>query len=109
MRIFFLRICYSIVCLLLFIQFANAQASEKIHHFEYFFDTDPGFGNATQITVPTPSVTVTSLNFTPSISALSNGLHTLNVRAVDSLYRRSITRSQMFYKDILEQIYSIYH
>ena len=101
MKILFLRICYSIVYVFLFIQFANAQASEKIHHFEYFFDSDPGFGNAAQITVPTPSVTVSNLNFTPSIAALANGLHTLNVRAVDSLYRRSFTRSQMFYKEAL--------
>ena len=83
------------------INVAFSQASEKIHHFEYFFDTDPGFGNATQVTVPTPAVTVTNLNFAPNISVLSSGLHTLNVRAVDSLYRRSITKTQLFYKETL--------
>ena len=80
---------------------SNAQATEKIHHLEYFFDTDPGFGNATQVIVSTPAVTITNLNFTSNIAALSTGLHTLNVRAVDSLYRRSLTKTQLFYKETL--------
>ena len=93
----------SVICILLFISLSVtnsfAQANEKIHHLEYFFDTDPGFGLATQVTVATPSVNVSNLNFTPNISALQKGLHTLHVRAVDSLYRRSITTSQLFYKE----------
>ncbi len=89
------------MCFSLSMNVANAQATEKIHHLEYFFDTDPGFGNAIQVTVPTPAVTITNLNFTPNISTLSTGLHMLNVRAVDSLYRRSLTKTQLFYKETL--------
>jgi len=93
----------SFICILLFISLsvnnAFAQANEKIHHLEYFFDTDPGFGLATQVTVATPAVNISNLNFTPNITSLPKGLHTLYVRAVDSLYRRSITSSQLFYKE----------
>jgi len=93
----------SFICILLFISLSVnntfAQANEKIHHLEYFFDTDPGFGLATQVTVATPAVNISNLNFTPNITSLPKGLHTLYVRAVDSLYRRSITSSQLFYKE----------
>ncbi len=102
MKKIFLQITVcTVVCFCLSINVAQAQASEKIHHLEYFFDTDPGFGNAIQVKVPIPSVTISNLNFTPNISALSTGLHMLNVRAVDSLYRRSLTNSQLFYKETL--------
>ena len=37
-----------------------AQATEKIHRIEYFFDTDPGFGNATTVNVIPAATTITN-------------------------------------------------
>ncbi len=77
----------------------HAQASEKIHTIEYFFNTDPGFGNGTAVTVTPAATTVPSLSFSPDISALPRGLHILYVRSVDSVYRRSQTVPRLFFKE----------
>ena len=77
----------------------TAQVSEKIHTIEYFFDTDPGFGNGSTITVTPAATVVSSLSFTPNISALSNGLHVLYVRTIDSNYRKSLSIPRLFYKE----------
>lgn len=58
--------------------------SQSFSSAEYFFDTDPGFGNGTPLTgVPSGS----SVNFNKNIvipSSLSPGVHTLYVRARNS-------------------------
>ena len=64
---------------------------------EYFFDTDPGFGSATNIPV-TAGANIT-FSFNGSINALSDGLHRLFVRVWDETAARwSITNTQIFYK-----------
>ncbi len=77
----------------------RAQASEKIFKFEYFFDSDPGFGNGSTVAVTPPASVVSSLTFTPDISLLSSGLHILYVRTVDSLYRSSQSIPRLFFKE----------
>ena len=49
---------------------------------EYFFDTDPGFGNGTSIGI-TPSTDISNLAFTANTSSLTNGNHTLFIRSLD--------------------------
>ena len=71
-----------------------AQATEKIHRIEYFFDTDPGFGNATTVNVIPAATTITNFNFTPNLSSLTRGLHRLYVRTLDSAYRWSNTTTK---------------
>lgn len=75
---------------------------------EYFFDTDPGKGNGTNIPI---TATLDSINFSASISTtgLTQGLHFLFVRTRDekgvwSLYqpreffvRQSITQAEYFF------------
>jgi len=65
---------------------------------EYFFDTDPGFGNATAVAI-TPGVNKI-LNFNVSIFALSRGFHQLFVRVKDSLNNWSLTAMRTFYKEL---------
>lgn len=77
----------------------SAQASEKIHSIEYFFDADPGFGNGSVVTVAPAAPVVNALSFSPDISSLSRGLHVLYVRSVDSLYRTSQTVPRLFFKE----------
>ncbi len=64
---------------------------------EYFFDIDPGFGNANNIPV-TSGVDVQNLNFNADLSALSQGVHTLYMRSKDANGNWSITNKQILYK-----------
>ena len=91
---------YFAVILLLFVGFTQAQTT-KIHHLEYFFDTDPGFGNATSLLVSPAVVNVNNYSFDPNISTLSRGLHSLFIRAVDSGYRWSQTLPKLFFKETI--------
>lgn len=65
---------------------------------EYFLNTDPGFGNATQITV-SPAPDITNISFTTSIQPLQNGFHHLYVRVKDSNGKWSLTNVKPFYKE----------
>ena len=98
-RIILLILCCLSACMLH--QEAAAQATEKIHHFEYFFDADPGVGNATSVAVTTPATNLSNFNFAPSIATLGTGLHHLYVRAVDSSYRWSLSAATLFYKEAI--------
>jgi hypothetical protein len=60
----------------------NFVHATEIVQIEYFFDKDPGFGNATPVTVtPDQQITVTT---NANLSNLPTGLHRLYVRAKDS-------------------------
>lgn len=74
----------------------TSATSAKINKAEYFIDTDPGFGKATQIPVSTPSKLL-SLSFNPNITGLSQGFHMLVVRARDEMKHWSNSRQQVFY------------
>jgi hypothetical protein len=54
----------------------------NITYAEYFIDTDPGFGNASPITL-TPGVDISNLVFNVNTTGLSNGQHKLYVRSYD--------------------------
>src|SRR5690606_31995722 len=69
---------------------SNPAQVSKITKAEYFFDTDPGFGNGINIPL-TPGIDISALSFNADISALSNGVHTLFVRSCDSLGQWSTT------------------
>ncbi len=49
---------------------------------EYFFDTDPGFGNGTAINI-TPGVDISNITFSADVSALNDSTHTLFIRSLD--------------------------
>ncbi len=63
---------------------------------EYFIDTDPGYGNGTEITVPADSLIVHSFNV-PLLS-ISSGVHVLYLRCRDDNGRWSITETMPFYR-----------
>jgi RHS repeat-associated protein len=93
------------ICLLIFIGLffiVNPIFSQNIVQAEYFVNTDPGYGNGTQISL-SPSQNITNLNFEVNISSLSIGFNNLYVRVKDDSARWSITNVKSFYK---EQIYS---
>ncbi|HLP20380.1 MAG TPA: hypothetical protein VK174_08765, partial [Chitinophagales bacterium] len=87
-------VCFSF--LLLLMQSALAQNITRI---EYFYDTDPGFGLGTPVSI-TPAANISSLGFTASITALSPGFHTLYVRSRDANNKWSLTARHSFVKYI---------
>lgn len=69
-------------------------APGNITYAEYFFDTDPGFGNGQLIAI-TPGVDLSNVAFTADVTALGNGNHQLFIRSLDDW---SITNYQTFLK-----------
>ena len=61
----------------------GAVHSQQLNQAEYFFDTDPGLGNATALTVGAASDSLI-LNQSVSTVGLSAGFHTLFVRFRDT-------------------------
>ncbi len=79
--------------------FVKANAASNANKFEYFIDTDPGFGSATDVTV-TPGNNIGNLAIPVDISALSKGFHTIYLRSKDDAGGWSLTNRWMFVKDI---------
>lgn len=74
----------------------KAQALQPIISGEYFLDADPGFGNATSITVNS-STTVDLNTITISFANLSEGIHYIYVRFKDNLNRWGLPIRKPFY------------
>ena len=77
---------------------ANSQASPKpnIVRGEYFFDTDPGFGNGTPISII--SGKVVDIADTLDLAGLPGGSHTLHIRAQDETGAWSVTQVKTILK-----------
>lgn len=67
----------------------------KISNIEYFFDTDPGVGNATNVSVSSTSTLNQNVNV--SINSLSSGIHILHVRSKNEANQWSLYGRQPFY------------
>ena len=70
-------------------------AASPLNAAEYFFDTDPGVGNATALSV-TGTDSILFAGLIPSAS-LGTGFHFLNVRARSTNNKWSIVERRMFY------------
>jgi len=68
--------------------FANAQITQM----EYFIDTDPGFGSA--IAIPITPGNEVNTTFSPNVSGLAQGFHTLGLRTKLASGTWSATRTQ---------------
>jgi len=80
------------VFFLLFTSFASAQVLTRA---EYFFDTDPGKGNGTSLSI-TQAASVTE-TFSINVNSLSVGIHTFNIRFVDSNGHWSLFSQRTFF------------
>jgi hypothetical protein len=74
----------------------NAYA-QNIGKLEYFIDTDPGYGNATNVAI-TASPALTDFKFNVPLSSVGNGFHTLYVRTQNSTGKWSVLQSSPFVK-----------
>ncbi|MBK8685499.1 MAG: hypothetical protein IPN26_11145 [Bacteroidetes bacterium] len=65
---------------------------------EYFFDSDPGFGNGTSAAI-TPGSNIANLNINADMSALQTGLHHLFIRSQNAHGQWSITNARLIWKE----------
>ncbi|MBX2896894.1 MAG: T9SS type A sorting domain-containing protein [Cyclobacteriaceae bacterium] len=85
---------YFLLVLVLTGVFAKAQ---NITQLEYFIDTDPGYGNATNVAV-TPAAALNDFTFNVPLTSVSNGFHTLYVRVKNANNKWSIVQNRPFVK-----------
>lgn len=82
--------------LVLFVVIATANAfAQTITRVEYFFDSDPGVGNA--IALPVTLGTTINETYNLSTSALAAGFHTFNARVRDNTGKWSLFTTRTFY------------
>lgn len=67
---------------------------------EYFFDTDPGFGNGTNVPF-TPGPNIPNLDFSIDISGLPDGFHHLYVRTKNQPGQWSLANRRPFMKHVV--------
>jgi hypothetical protein len=67
----------------------------NISNIEYFFDTDPGVGNATNVAVS--SIPILNENVSVSINSLSSGIHILHMRSKNEANKWGLYGRQPFY------------
>jgi len=79
--------------------FGNPFSASNINKAEYFFDTDPGFNNGTDIPL-TPSVNLSGVIVNVNVAALNTGIHTLFIRTRNNNGGWSVTNSSVFAKII---------
>jgi hypothetical protein len=79
--------------------FVKDIASVNTNKLEYFIDTDPGFGNGTNVTI-TPGSNVANVAIPIDISSLSTGFHNIYLRSKDDAGKWGITNRWLFFKDI---------
>lgn len=83
---------------LVFVDNSSLQDTVKIAGFEYFFDEDPGFGNADQIDVNSPTVVV-NINELIATTDISLGFHNFYIRPFDEDGTYGITQSKLVFVD----------
>ena len=93
-NLFFIQCVQSLLMLGLFFLYESS-TGQTLNRAEYFFDNDPGTGNATPVTI-TPGASV-NFSFNANISSLSNGFHNLNIRVCDNTGKWSHFQSRTFY------------
>ena len=79
---------------LLFPEYCNAQTEPDIIRVEYFIDSDPGYDNATQISI-SPDY-ILDMEELIDCATLSNRIHTLGIRAKDENGIWGITQLHQF-------------
>ncbi|MDZ7897229.1 MAG: hypothetical protein U5N85_04270, partial [Arcicella sp.] len=78
---------------------ASGSTPPNITQLEYFIDADPGYGSGTAVTITAGSPVTTT--FTASLVSVSDGFHTLSIRAKDANNRWSVVGIRPFYKETL--------
>ena len=83
--------------------YKDAIPAANINRLEYFIDTDPGFGNGTNVSI-TPGASVSDVFWTVDLTVLANGFHNIFIRSRDDNGNWAITNKWLFYKDIIPSV-----
>ena len=70
----------------------------NITRVEYYFDTDPGFGSATNVPIATLAPDVANVGYAADLSVLSDGAHRLFLRSRDADGKWSLVSNTAFTK-----------
>lgn len=84
------------VPLALLLCFSGILHAQSLTQGEYFYDTDPGVGHGTSVSIATPADSL-NLNLSLPVGSLSNGWHYLFFRFKDSLGIWGLYSGQSFY------------
>lgn len=87
---------WSITNQLIFVKSATPPAAVNINKAEYFIDIDPGFGNANNISIASPSTNISALVFEANLATLIEGLHFLYLRSRNTNGQWSLTNQLSF-------------
>lgn len=99
MELLFLRFALLFVLMLLQGKYPTLYAQPNIIRAEYFINTDPGFGNGTEITLPEGTTnTLSNHPFSVSTASLGTGIHQLFLRIKDANNHWSISNRTILYK-----------
>lgn len=77
-----------------FLVIGSGSGNATISTIEYFMDSDPGFGNGTQVAYATTNNQAVLLNV--NVGSLTHGVHVLFVRVKNSLNQWSLTHAKAF-------------
>lgn len=94
------KIMRSCKLLLYCMLFAEAAAAQQIDSVEYYFNSDPGFGNGIGV-ASTDAPDISNLSFNVDITSLNKGFNNLYVRSHSSNGRWSLSQRWLFFKDIV--------
>jgi gliding motility-associated-like protein len=83
----------------------NVVAQDNLTQLEFFFDTEPGYGAGTPLAIT--SGTQIDIPALISSASLSNGFHTLSIRAKDENNQWGFAETRTFYVDEFSQVSSI--
>ncbi|MCF8461912.1 MAG: T9SS type A sorting domain-containing protein [Flavobacteriales bacterium] len=95
------------IILLVLVALVRSTVAQNISAAEYFFDTDPGVGNGTDVPVTTTPDSI-SFDGTASTVGLTNGFHYLYVRTRDDLWRWSLHQPRRIFVNDLKIIKAEY-
>ncbi|MCX6257749.1 MAG: hypothetical protein NTW49_07645 [Bacteroidia bacterium] len=84
-----------LICVGLFTGWSHIGLTQQISQAEYFFDTDPGTGNAVSINIPAFADTI-EVNPCIPISGLSAGFHKLFIRVRNTLGQWSMCEGRTY-------------
>jgi hypothetical protein len=76
---------------------AGAVAQPKINRVEWFIDTDPGYGNATPISI-SPATNLSNLAINIDLIPLNQGVHIVGIRSLDEYGAWSHDNKWLFLK-----------
>lgn len=79
--------------------------TQNVIQVEYFIDTDPGYGLATNVSI-TPGTNLSGIVFPINVAEVTQGFHSLFIRSKDEYLKWSLTAVRSFFKEAVNMTLS---